>query len=326
MSPNISKTPGNRNRGANAGHPPPLLSVCIVNYNTAHLLQNCLHSLPVDRDGASIKLEITVVDNHSRDGSAQMVKTGFPNVRWIANPGNAGYAHALNQAIQSSAGDFFLVLNTDTVIHPGTLEKTVCFMLDHDEAGIVGCKILNPDHSLQRSCRSYPGLSVFFYENAFLDKLFPKSRIFGKPYLSYFNYDRVAAVDVVLGAFMMIRREVIDHIGGFDERFFMYSEETDFCYRTMKAGWRIVFYPGASIVHFGGESTKQESVKMFIELHKSHHRFIAKYHGTFYLIAVKLVLFLGLCIRFTGQLIKLALFLPRPGSGASTLRALRRYG
>jgi GT2 family glycosyltransferase len=270
--------------------------------------------------------EMIVVDNHSRDGSAEMMKRRFPGVRLIGNQINTGYAHAVNQAIEKASGDFLLILNPDTVILTGALERTVRFMLDHDDVGIVGCKILNPDHSLQSSCRSFPSLSAFFYENAYLDKIFPRSKVFGKPYMSYFSYDSVMPVDVVLGAFMMIRREAVRRIGGFDERFFMYAEETDYCYRAKSAGWSVYYYPGASIVHVGGESTKQESLKMFIELHKSHHRFIAKYHGSSYLFAVKLILFLGLCIRFEAHLLGLIFSVVRSRPASGSMNALRKYG
>jgi len=302
------------------------LSICIVNHNTKRQLHHCIQSILADSQCGGMKLEISVVDNHSKDGSAKMVKKSFPSVKLIANSNNTGYAHGVNQAMEISKGDFLLVLNPDTIILPGTLENTVRFMLDHVDAGIVGCKVLNPDYSLQRSCRSFPSLSVFFFENTFLDKIFPRSRVFGKPYLSYFAYDCAVSVDVVLGAFMMIRREVVHRIGGFDERFFMYAEESDYCYRAKKAGWNVFFYPDAAIVHLGGESTKQESLKMFLELHKSHHIFVAKYHGAFYLFAVKLVLLLGLCIRFKAHLLGLILsvLLLLPASGS--MKGLRKYG
>ncbi len=316
----------NNKRFNQCRRPDVFLSICIVNHNTVCQLYHCLESILVDSLRGVIKLEIIVVDNHSKDESAAMVKRYFPGVKLISNSDNLGYAHGLNQAMKASKGDFLLVLNPDTIILPGTLEKTARFMLDHEDAGIVGCRLLNTDHSLQRSCRSFPSLSAFFYENTFLDKIFPRSKIFGKPYLSYFAYDHTELVDVVMGAFMLIRRDVVFRVGGFDERFFMYAEETDFCYRVKKAGWNVFFYPGASIVHVGGESTKQESLKMFLELHKSHRLFITKYHGSAYSFAVILVLFLGLCMRFEMHMLGLIFAIVQSKPTTKGLAALRRYG
>jgi GT2 family glycosyltransferase len=298
------------------------LSICIVNYNTKQQLRNCIESILACQNKRRLKFEIIVADNGSSDGSAGMVKRFFPRVKLITNQTNTGYARGVNRAMETSRGRFILVLNPDTLILPGAVEKTFRFLLDHEKAGIVGCKILNSDHSLQRSCRSFPSLSTFFYENACLDKLFPASRVFGKPFMSYFSYDRIMPVDVVMGAFMMIRRETIRRTGGFDE----YSEETDFCYRTRKAGWDVLFYPGAEIVHLGGGSTKRESARMFLELHKSHCLFIEKYHGALYTSAVKLVLFLGLCIRIEAHLLGLILrvLLSQPVGGS--MAALRKFG
>jgi len=272
-----------------------MLSICIVNFNTRELLKNCLQS--IYDTSKKINFEIIVVDNHSSDGSVAMIKQDFPRVILIANDENHGYASAVNQGVDQAKGEFILILNSDTEILPDCLSKTLEFMNDNKNAGIVGCRILNPDLTLQRSCRSFPGILNFFSENFFLHDIFSRSRIFGRPFMSYFNYDRLAEVEIVLGAFMMIRKKTIDQIGLMDTQFFMYAEETDWCFRARQAGWKIYFYPDAEIIHYGGGSTKQNFVPMFIEAHKSHHKFIRKYHGPAYLLGVKIILILGVILR-----------------------------
>jgi GT2 family glycosyltransferase len=272
-----------------------MLSICIVNFNTRELLNNCLHSIYDTAEG--IIYEIIVVDNNSSDGSVAMIKQDFPHVILIANNENSGYASAVNQAVNQAQGEFILILNSDTEILPDSLSKTLEFMKKNKNAGIVGCRILNPDETLQRSCRSFPNILNFLSENFYLSDIFPRSRIFGKPFMTYLDYDRIEEVDVVLGAFMMIRRETIEQIGLMDTQFFMFAEETDWCYRAKQAGWKIYFYPGAEIVHYGGGSTKQNVVPMFIEMHKSHHKFIEKYHGPVYLLLAKIILVAGIVLR-----------------------------
>lgn len=280
-----------------------LLSICIVNYNTKDLLKECIMSI-LD-NGGTVDHEIFVVDNHSQDNSVKMLKNRFPEVHLILNRENMGYARAVNQALVRCRGDYLLVLNSDTVIMPHCLEKTLNFMAADRAIGITGCKILSADRTLQHSCRSFPGILNFAYESFYLSALFPRSRLLGKPFMTYLDYRENSEVDVVLGAFMMLRRELVAEIGLFDEQFFMYSEETDFCYRAKKGGWKVCFLPDAEIIHLGGSSTKAQSTDMFIELHKSHHRFIAKYHTTGYLIAVKMILWLGCCLRLLGHLVLL---------------------
>ena len=271
------------------------LSICIVNYNVRCLLESCIRSILDHSEG--MKYELIVVDNNSVDNSADMVRQSFSLAKLIVNKTNRGYARAVNQALKRAEGEYVLILNSDTKILHRTLSNTIDFMKANRDAGIVGCRILNPDETLQRSCRSFPSLTNFISENLYLDRLFPRSRFFGRPFMSCFDFNETRKVDVVLGAFMMIRKAMIQQIGLMDDRFFMYAEETDWCYRAVKAGWRIYFYPGAKVIHFGGESVKQNSLSMFIELHKSHHLFIEKYHGNLYLGLVKTVLVVGVFLR-----------------------------
>lgn len=272
-----------------------LLSICIVSYNTKECLTKCIDSIL--SNGKGIDYEMIVVDNYSGDGTVEMLRNDYPQVRLIINSTNIGYARAVNQAIDASRGQYLLIINSDVVLLPQCLSNMIHFVRNREDAGVVGCRVLNADRSIQRSCRSFPNVLNFISENFFLDKIFPKNKLWGRPFLSYFGYDRTTTVDVVLGAFMMIRREIIDRVGKMDEQFFMYAEETDFCYRVKNAGWKNYFFPEAQIIHCGGESTRQASIPMFIELHKSHHRYIEKHHGRSYLAIIKSILFLGILLR-----------------------------
>jgi len=274
------------------------LSICIVNYNVRDLLENCLRSI-LDNVGG-MDCEIIVVDNCSKDGSAEMIQKNFPHAHLIANRENRGYAYGVNQALKKAEGEILLILNADIKILPQTLHKTLDFIKKREKVGIVGCRIRNPNGTLQYSCRTFPSLINFISESFFMDRIFPRSRLFGRPFMTYFDYKRTREVDVVSGAFMMVRREAIEQIGLMDEQFFMYAEETDWCYRAQNAGWKVYFYPGTEIIHYGSESTKQNSLSMFIRLHESHHKFIRKYHGAFYLFLVKSVLISGVVLRAAG--------------------------
>jgi len=223
------------------------ISIIIVNYNTCKLLQACLTS--VYEETENIRFETIVVDNASTDGSREMVVQEFPQVQLIANPLNRGFAGANNTGIGQATGRYFLLLNPDTVILRSAIQETVRFMERHPEAGISGCKLRFPNGTLQRSVRSFPSVWNELCESTFLYLLFPKSKAVGRYHLSYFDYASEMQVDWVCGAYFMIRREVLDTIGLLDERFYMYSEEVDYCYRAKKAGFQVWFVPQAEIIH-----------------------------------------------------------------------------
>jgi len=273
----------------------PELSIGIVNYNTRDLLQGCLKSIAAEPHFG--EYEVIVVDNASSDGSLAMLASDFPAVHVVANEQNRGYAAAVNQFIKICRGAVLLVLNADIAALDGAIDKTLNFLHHHEDAGFVGCRVLNPDRSLQRSCRGFPNWINFLSENFYLYALFPKVPLFGAVFMTHFNYQSEREVDVILGAFLMVRRRVIEQIGAMDDQFFMYAEETDWCYRAKQAGYRNLFFPGAEIIHYGEQSTRQNSVAMFIELHKSHHKYIRKYHGAAYRMLVKIILVFGVILR-----------------------------
>lgn len=252
------------------------LTVIIINYNTRELLHTCLQS--IFRQTQNIDFEIVVVDNNSADGSREMLLQDFPQVATIFNDENRGFAAANNQGIRQAKGEYILLLNSDTEVLEGAINKSAAFMDAHHEAGIVGCKLLNSDGSLQPSCESFPELRDYFFESFYFDRIFPKSKIVGRFHLTWFDYSRTQQVDQVMGAFLMIRKKTIDQIGLMDENFFFYAEEADWCYRAKQAGWQTCFFPGAEAIHHGGGSADSISAKMLVQLHESRFRFYRKYH------------------------------------------------
>ena len=241
------------------------LSIIIVNYNVKYFLEQALSS--VKNALHQIPAEIIVVDNASSDGSCEMVKTKFPEVQLIENKSNVGFSKANNQGMKIATGEFTLLLNPDTLLQEDTLEKAINFMEMHDEAGALGVKMLDgKGNFLPESKRSFPTPAVSFFKLFGLSALFPKSKLFAKYHLGYLNEDEIHDVDVLAGAFMLIRKKVLDEIGLLDESFFMYGEDIDLSYRIQKAGYKNYYFPKTRIIHYKGESTKKGSlnyVKMF---------------------------------------------------------------
>ncbi|HOS90922.1 MAG TPA: glycosyltransferase family 2 protein [Prolixibacteraceae bacterium] len=241
------------------------LSVIIVNYNVKPFLEQCLYS--VMKAAEKIDAEVFVVDNASVDGSCPMVREKFPSVRLLENKTNTGFSAANNQAIRISSGEFILLLNPDTVVEEDTFSQTLRFMEEHADAGGLGVKMIDGKGKfLPESKRGLPTPWVAFYKIFGLAKLFPRSRRFGKYHLSYLDENSTCRVDVLCGAFMLLRREVLDKTGLLDEAFFMYGEDIDLSYRILQQGYNNYYFPGSTIIHYKGESTKKESlnyVKVF---------------------------------------------------------------
>lgn len=272
-----------------------ILSIIIVSYNVKNILNDCINSLYKSLKG--FQFEIIVIENASTDNSGEMLYKHHPTINTIVNAKNIGFGAANNQGLAEAKGDFILLLNPDTIVFPDTIAKTLKFCQEHPEVGIVGCKILNPDKTLQPSCNHFPNLLDYVWETFFFYRLFPRNKLIGRFHMSYFDHDEITEVDCVKGAYMMIKKQVIDDIQGFDEDFFIYSEEMDLCYRAKQKGWKIFFYPGAEIIHYGGQSTFPESEAMFIEFHKGRYKFFRKHNGLIAAKIVKLLLFGGVAIR-----------------------------
>jgi GT2 family glycosyltransferase len=272
------------------------LSIVIVNYNTERLLQGCLESVYAGANGTP--LDIWVVDNHSRDESVAMVKSRFPRVRVLENDSNLGFSRANNLVVSQSRSDYILLLNPDTVILGDAIERMVKFMDAHPEAGIAGCKVLNRDGTLQLACRrSIPTPEVAFYRLTGLSKLFPQSRIMAKYNMTYESPDRTHEVDAVSGAFLMIRRQVVEKIGLLDERFFMYGEELDWCLRAKRAGWAVMYYPEAQIIHYKGESTRYNSRRAALEFYRAMYLFHKKHFAADYSRATNALIYAAIFLR-----------------------------
>jgi len=243
------------------------LSVIIVNYNVKNFLKQCLYSAQKASEG--IDTEFFVVDNHSVDGSVEMIKTSFPDIHLIANNENLGFAKACNQALKLAKGKYALLLNPDTVVQENTFRKCIEFMDTHPEAGGLGVRMINGNGKfLPESKRSLPTPWVSFYKIFGLSALFPKSKKFGKYHLKYLDEYEIAEIEVLAGAYMFMRMEVLKKIGFLDERFFMYGEDIDLSYRILKAGYKNYYLPETSIIHYKGESTKKGSlnyVKIFYQ-------------------------------------------------------------
>lgn len=260
------------------------LSVIIVNYNVKHFLEQCLYSVreaaaPNPARGAKgIAVEVWVVDNNSVDGSIEMLKEKFPEVKLIENKQNAGFSVANNQAIKRATGEYILLLNPDTLVEEETFTKTIAFMDEHPDAGALGVKMIDgKGHFLPESKRALPTPEVAFYKTFGFSFLFPKSKKFGKYHLTYLSQDDTNKVDVLSGAFMLIRKAALDKAGLLDETFFMYGEDIDISYRIIKAGYHNYYFPQTRIIHYKGESTKKSSVNYVIVFYNAMRIFAEKH-------------------------------------------------
>ena len=235
------------------------LSIVIVNYNVKHFLEQCLMSVREAVKGT--EAEIFVVDNNSVDGSAELVRGKFPEVIFIRNDSNLGFSKANNIAIHRAKGEYILLLNPDTLVEADTFRKTIAFMDSHPEAGGLGVRMIDGKGKfLPESKRGLPTPAVAFYKIFGLSRLFPRSRKFSRYHLSYLSADQTHAVDVLSGAFMLLRKSVIDKTGPLDEDFFMYGEDIDLSYRITKTGFKNYYFPETRIIHYKGESTKKSSI------------------------------------------------------------------
>jgi GT2 family glycosyltransferase len=253
------------------------VSIIIVNWNTKELLQNCLTS--IYEQAGDVSYEIIVVDNASTDGSVESVRTKFLQVKLIENPANRGFAAANNQAMRIAKGRYVLLLNSDTVVLNSAIAKTITFADTHPEAAGIGCGVLNPDKTLQPTCFMFPSIVNMVLSSTYLYKLFPRNRFFGRERMSWCDRTDIREVDVVTGCFMLVRRKAIEQVGMMDEQFFMYGEETDWCYRFKQAKWEILFTPVAEIIHLGRASSRQIRPEMTLQLQASVLLFFKKHKG-----------------------------------------------
>jgi GT2 family glycosyltransferase len=248
------------------------LSIIIVNWNTRDYLLRCLRSVFRMRERES--REVIVVDNSSRDGSVEEVKRLFPGIDLIVNEQNFGFAKATNQGIKHSSGTFVLLLNPDTEVPDGSIERLVAFMRNYPDAGIAGAQLLNEDGSRQNSIANFPSLATEILNKSLLRRLFPQ-RYPGKER----EYSGPIEVDSVIGACMLVRRQAMEKVGILDEDYFLFLEETDWCYRMKNAGWKVYHVPQAEIVHFQGRGAESRKKEAKVEYYTSRYQFFKKNRG-----------------------------------------------
>jgi GT2 family glycosyltransferase len=252
------------------------LSVIIVNYNVAYFLEQCLNS--VLAASKNLHVQVFVVDNNSVDGSVEMVQTKFPELHCIANKENVGFSSANNQAIVLSDARYILLLNPDTVVEEDTFDKVVSFMDEHPQGGGLGVRMVDgKGRFLPESKRGLPTPMVAFYKIFGLSKIFPKSKRFGRYHLGYLSEFETNEVDVLSGAFMLMRKETLDKVGLLDETFFMYGEDIDLSYRIQLGGYKNYYFPETKIIHYKGESTKKSSVNYVFVFYRAMVIFAKKH-------------------------------------------------
>lgn len=272
------------------------VSIIIVNYNTKDLTQQTIQSV-IDTTH-KIKYEIILVDNASSDGSVEAVRENYSNVKIIVNDDNLGFSKANNIGMKESSGKYILLLNSDTKVLEECIDKCVDYIERHKEIGALGCKINLANGELDHACkRGFPTPEASVYYMLKLDKIFPKVKKFGRYRMSYLPDDEIGEVDSLTGAFMLGRRDVIDKIGGLDEEFFMYGEDLDWCYRIKEAGYKIMYYPEAKIIHYKGQSSKKKRKKTIYEFHRAMYLFYNKHYVKKYNFLVTLFVYIGIAFR-----------------------------
>ena len=316
------------------------LTVIIVNWNVRDLLRGCLTSVFEDLQRAGLsavgtqrqrgdddddtlpEAEVFVVDNASADRSAEMVTEEFPAVRLISNHQNLGFGAANNQALVASAGENILFLNPDTVVRPGAISALLGFLTSNPRVACVGPRLLNPDGSTQSSRRTFPRLSTAFVESTILQRYFGGLQGVRNYYLESAPPDHPQEVDWLVGACLLVRRSALDSVGTFDERFFMYSEEMDLCYRFKKAGQEVWYDPAAEVVHVEAASSNQDLFHQNVNFHESRYRFFRKHSGATGALALRGFTFFTFLFQMVEEAAKLLL---QPSKREMRLGRIRLY-
>lgn len=288
------------------------LSVVIVNYNVVNFLEQCLNS--VLAASKSLRIEVFVVDNNSVDGSVDFIRQQFPEVNLIANTENVGFSKANNQAILQSKGRYVLLLNPDTVVEQDTFDKCVAYMDAHPNTGGLGVRMLDgKGRFLPESKRGLPTPAVSFYKIFGFSKLFPKSKKFGSYHLGYLDEHQIHEIDVLSGAFMLMRAETLSKVGLLDEAFFMYGEDIDLSYRIQQGGYTNVYFPETKIIHYKGESTKKGSLNYVFVFYNAMVIFAKKHFSARYARIFSIAIHTAIYLRAAASIAKrlvLRLFWP----------------
>ncbi|HRQ52233.1 MAG TPA: glycosyltransferase family 2 protein, partial [Agriterribacter sp.] len=255
-----------------------MLSVIIVSYNVKYFLEQCLCS--VYKAGRHIDMEVIVVDNASSDGSRTYLEPAFPGVIFYWNKENLGFGKACNLGLKHAKGTYILFLNPDTIVGEDCFEKGTAFLKSHPRCGVLGVRMVDESgRFLKESKRAFPSPVTSFFKLSGLAALFPRSAFFAKYYLGNLDEKETHEADVIAGAFMMMKKEVLDITGGFDEAFFMYGEDIDLSYRVQKQGYTNYYYPGVTILHFKGKSTPEKNMHYIRLFYGAMRVFVNKHYG-----------------------------------------------
>lgn len=296
------------------------VSVVVVSFNTRELTCACIET--VLRETRRHTFEIIVVDNDSRDGSVEAVRERFPEVTVIANRDNTGFARANNQGFEVARGRFVLLLNSDTEVWDDAIGRSIDYAQAHADAGVVGCRAIQPDGRQQSTMFRYLRLWEVALNCLVPHRLMRRSRLLGHSRYVGADLDEVQDVEVAAGCFMLVRREVIERVGGMDGAFFMYGEEAEWCHRIRRGGWRVRYFPGARILHYGGASASQDPATMKVAMARSQILFLRKTRG-------RVVAYLANLLMLARDLPRVALWAllspaPRSGLRASMAPAVSR--
>ena len=273
------------------------ISVVIVAWKAKNYLELCLDSLAKAPPRRS--MEVLVVDNASADGTIEMIEAKFPWVKLIKSPENLGFSKGNNVAIRQAQGRYIALVNPDVIVFPGCLDALADFLDQNPRVGNVGPRVLNPDMSLQSSCRRFPTLWNNFCSASGLSTRFMNSRFFAGEHMFYFLHDRTLAVDVIVGCFSFIRREALDSVGLLDEDLFMYGDDVDWCRRARDAGWEVVFFPGAQTIHDRGKTTAPYPVRFAVAQQRSVIHYWSKHHGFVGVMGIRSIIFFHHLLRYS---------------------------
>lgn len=272
------------------------LSVVIVAWNAKRYLELCLHSLFSALPWRS--MEVLVVDNASGDGTAEMVQSQFPQVRFIRSEENLGFSRGNNLAIRRAQGRYIALVNPDVVLLPGCLDALADFLDQNPKVGNVGPRVFNPDMTQQSTCRRFPTLWNNLCSATSLATIFKDSKFFAGEHMFYFSHDRILPVDVIVGCFSMIRRETFDEVGLLDDNLFMYGDDVDWCRRCWSAGWQVIFFPGARAIHDRGKTTAPYPVRFAVAQQRSVLYYWRKHHGFWGMLGIRSIMLFHHLIRY----------------------------
>lgn len=295
------------------------LSIIIVNWNAKKYISECLQSIIHQKTNHEI--EIIVVENASSDGSQELIRKRFPNVKLICNKENLGFAKANNIGIKNSSGKYIALINSDVKVLDGCIDQMLVYMNKHPEIGMLGPQIVDSNGKVQRSYMGFPTIWNTVCRAMALDSLFPESKLFGGLLMTCIEPITIRNVDIINGCFWIVRREALNQVGLLDDRFFMYGEDKDWCKRFWDTGWKITYFPEAKAIHYGGASSSNAPIRFYIAMQRSDLQYWQKHHGS---LSQRLYIFiLGLhhIIRLIGETI---IYIIRPSKRINTLLKIQR--